>query len=42
MRVRDFTRRLQQYNVKDVFDILQFLDSCDLEPLLITLNLLEQ
>ena len=42
MSVREFTRHLQQYDMGDVFTILQLSDSTSTTPLPETLNLLEQ
>ena len=42
MRVREFALRLQQYDMKDIFAIMQFSDSSSSVPLSITIDLLEQ
>ena len=42
MRVREFARRLQQYDMKDVFAIMQFSDPSSSVPLPTTIDLLEQ
>ena len=42
MRVREYSRRLQMYDMKGVFDILTFSESNSAEPLPQTLDLLAQ
>ena len=42
MRVREFFRRLQQYDMGEVFAIMQFADETSSTPLTDTVDLLEQ